>query len=217
MLLFTAGYSSKDYWRGPTIMLLKNKIIPIALVAALLGGSVGAIVSRKNTDTAATTSYSTTPSANLLDEQSTRQVSDDSRVADDVLTAKADGIDDPASYRAGFLDGFQAARERTSELVVQNTAAPASRVVYRNAPARRYYSRSNASSRQVYYDYNNQPRKRSFWQKHRDKLTVAMGAGGGALIGGLLGGKKGAAIGALAGGGGSALWTYKIRKRNRNY
>ena len=58
---------------------------------------------------------------------------------------------------------------------------------------------------------------RSFWQKHRDKLTVAMGAGGGAVVGGLLGGKKGAAIGALAGGGGSALYTYKIRKRNRNY
>ncbi len=197
-------------------MLLKNKIIPIALVAALLGGSVGAIVSRKNTDTAATTSYSTTPSANLLDDQSTRTVSDDSRAADDILTAKAEDIDDPTSYRAGFLDGFQAARERTSDLVVQNTAAPASRVVYRNAPARRYYGRSTAS-RQVYYDYNNQPRKRSFWQKHRDKLTVAMGAGGGALIGGLIGGKKGAAIGALAGGGGSALWTYKLRKRNRNY
>ncbi|HJU57071.1 MAG TPA: hypothetical protein VJ715_20970 [Pyrinomonadaceae bacterium] len=198
-------------------MLLKNKIIPIALVAALLGGSVGAIVSRKNTDTAATTSYSTTPSANLLDEQSTRTVSDDSRAADDVLTTKAEDIDDPASYRAGFLDGFQAARERTSDLVVQNTAAPA-RVVYRNAPARRSYGRSNYSgSRQVYYDYNNQPRKRSFWQKHRDKLTVAMGAGGGALLGGLIGGKKGAVIGALAGGGGSALWTYKLRKRNRNY
>ena len=60
-------------------------------------------------------------------------------------------------------------------------------------------------------------RKRSFWDKHRDKLTVAMGTGGGALLGSLIGGKKGAAIGALAGGGGSALYTYKIRKRNRNY
>ncbi len=196
-------------------MLLKNKIIPIALVAALLGGSVGAIVSRKNAEpvTAANT-FSTTPSANLVDEQSARQVSADSTADDPVLTAKADGIDDPDSYRAGFLDGFQAARERTSDLVTQSTAA--NRVVYRNAPARRSYG-SNSASRQVYYDYNTQPRKRSFWQKHRDKLTVAMGAGGGALLGGLIGGKKGAAIGALAGGGGSALWTYKLRKRNRTY
>ena len=195
-------------------MLMKNKIIPIALVAALLGGSVGAIVSRKDAGPVAANSL-TTPAANLVDEQATRQVSTDSTAADSVLTARADGIADADSYRAGFLDGFAAARERTGELVTQSTAVPANRVVYRNS--RSNYGRSTSSSRQVYYDYNTQPRKRSFWQKHRDKLTVAMGAGGGALIGGLIGGKKGAAIGALAGGGGSALWTYKIRKRNRNY
>jgi len=56
-------------------------------------------------------------------------------------------------------------------------------------------------------------RKRSFWKKHRDKLTVAGTALGGAAIGGIAGGKKGAAIGALAGGGGGALYTYKLRKR----
>ena len=44
-----------------------------------------------------------------------------------------------------------------------------------------------------------------------------MGTGGGALIGGLIGGKKGAAIGALGGAGGSALYTYKLRNRNRRY
>lgn len=56
---------------------------------------------------------------------------------------------------------------------------------------------------------------RSFWQKHRDKLTVAGGALGGAALGGLIGGKKGAAIGALGGGGGAAVYTYGIRKRRR--
>jgi hypothetical protein len=68
----------------------------------------------------------------------------------------------------------------------------------------------------VYYDYQ-KPKGRSFWQKHRDKLTVAMGTGAGAIIGGVIGGKKGAAIGALSGAGGSALYTYKIRNRNRRY
>jgi uncharacterized protein YcfJ len=58
-------------------------------------------------------------------------------------------------------------------------------------------------------------RKRSFWKKHRDKLTVAGTALGGAAIGGIAGGKKGAAIGALAGGGGGALYTYKLRKRRQ--
>jgi hypothetical protein len=57
---------------------------------------------------------------------------------------------------------------------------------------------------------------RSFWQKHRDKLTVAGGALGGAAIGGIVGGKKGAAIGALGGGGGAAVYTYGIRKRRRS-
>lgn len=56
---------------------------------------------------------------------------------------------------------------------------------------------------------------RSFWQKHRDKLTTAAGAGTGAIVGGIVGGKKGAAIGALAGGGGAAVYTYGIRKRRR--
>jgi hypothetical protein len=58
-------------------------------------------------------------------------------------------------------------------------------------------------------------RHRSFWKKHRDKLTVAGTTLGGAAIGGLAGGKKGAAIGALAGGGGGALYTYKLRRRHR--
>jgi hypothetical protein len=42
--------------------------------------------------------------------------------------------------------------------------------------------------------------------------------GAGALLGGIIGGKKGAIIGAIAGGGGAALYTYKIRdKRDDRY
>jgi uncharacterized protein YcfJ len=59
-------------------------------------------------------------------------------------------------------------------------------------------------------------RHRTFWQKHRDKLTVAGTTLGGAGIGGLAGGKKGAAIGGLAGAGSGALYTYKLRKRHRH-
>ena len=62
---------------------------------------------------------------------------------------------------------------------------------------------------------DNHKHGRSFWAKHRDKLTTAAGVGAGAVIGGLAGGKKGAAIGAVAGGGGAAIYTYGIRKRRR--
>ena len=75
------------------------------------------------------------------------------------------------------------------------------------------------------YRYRNQVysgrrwnRDRSFWDEHRDKLTTGIGAGAGAVLGGVVGGKKGAVIGALLGGGGAALYTYKLRdNRRRRY
>jgi hypothetical protein len=57
---------------------------------------------------------------------------------------------------------------------------------------------------------------RTFWQKHRDKLTVAGTTVAGAAIGGAAKGKKGALIGAGAGAGAGALYTYKFRKRHKH-
>lgn len=58
---------------------------------------------------------------------------------------------------------------------------------------------------------------RSVWDQHRDKITTAGGAIGGAILGGLIGGKKGAVIGAITGGAGAAIYTYKVRHKNRRY
>jgi outer membrane lipoprotein SlyB len=80
---------------------------------------------------------------------------------------------------------------------------------------RRYHARHYHTGR-TYYTYSEAPH-RTFWQKHRDKLTVAGGALGGAMIGGIAGGHKGAGIGALAGAGASALYTYKLRKRHHRH
>ncbi len=74
-----------------------------------------------------------------------------------------------------------------------------------------------ASAQTRRYSQTRHYRHRSFWHKHRDKLTVAGSALGGAAIGGLAGGKKGAAIGSLVGAGSGAVYTYKIRKRHRHY
>lgn len=63
--------------------------------------------------------------------------------------------------------------------------------------------------------YRRWEQDRSFWDRHRDKLTTAIGAGAGTAVGATVGGKKGAIIGAIVGGAGSALYTYKLRDRNR--
>ena len=59
--------------------------------------------------------------------------------------------------------------------------------------------------------------ERSFWDRHRDKLTTAIGAGAGAAAGAAIGGKKGAIIGAIAGGGGAAIYTYGIRDKDNEW
>ncbi|HSE15573.1 MAG TPA: hypothetical protein VLB46_00885 [Pyrinomonadaceae bacterium] len=60
-------------------------------------------------------------------------------------------------------------------------------------------------------------RDRSFWDRHRDKLTTGIGAGAGAAVGAAMGGKKGAILGVIIGGGGAAVYTYGIRDKNRRY
>ena len=181
-------------------MIMTNKLLPVALIAALIGGSVGALVMHK---TQPATAETTTAAQQNVATPATDQANSD------LIAAGFNTTSEQTAYKTGFADGFAAAmqtEQKTAATTVTRRAP--SRVVYRN-------SGSRSSSSRVYYDY--QPRKRSFWDKHRDKLTVAIGTGAGAAVGGLIGGKKGAAIGALSGAGGSALWTYKLRNRNRNY
>jgi hypothetical protein len=191
-------------------MILRNKILPIALVAALVGGTVGALVMRhNNTSGAQVASANFTPNPQPAD--TTGAANNNALPSSDAVAQNSLSTPEQEAYRSGFTDGFDAARSNTATRERVVTRSAPERVVYRGS--RRTVSR--ASSRTAYYDYA--PRQRSFWQKHRDKLTVAMGAGGGSLLGALIGGRKGAAIGALAGAGGSALYTYKIRKRSHRY
>ena len=186
-------------------MIMTNKLLPVALIAALVGGSVGALVMHKSQPATAETRIASAQDT-AKTAVPTEQVSDNEMVPAEFNTAG-----EQTAYKTGFADGFAAAASsQTGQRSVTTTRRAPSRVVYRNSG-----SGNRVSSNRVYYDY--QPRKRSFWDKHRDKLTVAIGTGAGAAVGGLIGGKKGAAIGALSGAGGSALWTYKLRNRDRNY
>ena len=88
---------------------------------------------------------------------------------------------------------------------------------YNSGSGRAAQQRRYDDSRRVNYDYDRgYDGDRSVWEKSRDKITVAGGAGAGAVIGGLVGGKKGAIIGAIVGAGGSALYTYKVRDRDND-
>lgn len=59
--------------------------------------------------------------------------------------------------------------------------------------------------------------KPSYYRRHRNRINMAVGTGGGAILGGLIGGRKGALIGAGVGAGSSALYTYKIKPKRRHY
>ena len=195
-------------------MIMTNKLLPVALVAALIGGSVGAFVMHsKNQSPAAETA--TTPAYSTSTDPQFARYQPAASVNESTIPAQFATTQEQTAYKSGFADGFKACESGVSgnQVASNGVVYTQPRTVYRNG---RTVARNSTSSSRVYYDYQ-QPRKRSFWQKHRDKLTVAMGTGGGAILGGIIGGKKGAGIGALAGAGGSALYTYKLRNRNRRY
>jgi hypothetical protein len=206
-------------------MLTTNKVLPVALVAALLGGTVGALVMRpgKTTETAQTAPLVKGSAAdNGARQTELAKLDNGDQLVENELASETSNLsdDEKAAFRDGFLEGVRAARDteltKTAAVTGAAAAPAASRVVYRNRTVRSRSTASRQAPRRVYYDYG-ENKGRSFWQKHRDKLTVAMGTGAGAAIGGLAGGKKGALIGGLAGAGGSALYTYKLRKKNRRY
>ncbi|HBB96614.1 MAG TPA: hypothetical protein DC054_14615 [Blastocatellia bacterium] len=183
------------------MLVTKKMLLALTLVGALVGAGIGALATRTTQSTsAANANYDTT-----------KPVTDTERTPQQIAannSSQYSTTEEQTAYRQGFDSGYSAC--------TGNTDASRS-VAYQSGPNDRSTSRSTRSTRRVYYDYGSSSRGRSFWQKHRDKLTVAMGSGAGALVGGLIGGKKGAGIGLLGGGVGSALYTYKLRKRHRSY
>ena len=174
-------------------MFTVKRIIALSLAVAVLAATAGAFL-------ASSQNYGQALSANTTSQTESRVLADD-LVAD--LNQDASSMDEQLAYQKGYEEGLRA--NQSSSYYSPFRATPTTRVVYRNS------GRSYSHASTTYY----QPRKRSFWDKHRDKLTVAGSAGAGALIGGLAGGKKWAGIGALIGAGGGALYTYKLRKRDR--
>src|SRR5713226_2747397 len=178
------------------MLITKKMLIALTLVGALLGAGVGALVTHSANNTQATNTF---PDA-------TQTANQTAKTPDQIATENSTQFktsEEQTAYRQGFDDGYQGCVSAQNNSTSSRTFA-----TYRE-PVRRY-----SNGQRVYYDYSSAPHGRSFWQKHRDKLTLGIGTGLGAAIGGLAGGGKGAGIGALAGLGGSALYTYKLRHRH---
>ena len=186
------------------MLITKKMLLAIGLIAALVGGGLGALITNSSQRTeAANDSYQNTQAANT-GTAAERDLGNPAQ-----FNTSAEQV----AYREGYEEGYNScataalgAGKSRSNVVSSNYATTRTRRVS-----------NNSGSRRVYYDYQTQPKGRSFWSKHRDKLTMAIGTGAGAAVGGLAGGKKGAGIGALVGLGGSALYTYKLRKRSPRY
>ena len=192
------------------MLITKKMLLAIALIAALVGGGLGALITNSSRTEAANDSYQNTQAANT-GTAAERDLGNPSQ-----FNTSAEQV----AYREGFEEGYNSCASAalgtgTSRTTTRNNVVSSNN--YTTTRARRVSN--NSGSRRVYYDYETQtrPKGRSFWSKHRDKLTMAIGTGTGAATGGLAGGKKGAGIGALVGLGGSALYTYKLRKRSPRY
>lgn len=196
------------------MLITKKMLLAIALIAALVGGGLGALITNSSQKTeAANDSYQNT--------QDTRAANTGTAAERDLGNpSQFNTTAEQVAYREGFEEGYNncasaALGTGTTRSTTRSNVVSSNN--YTTTRARRVSN--NSGSRRVYYDYETQtrPKGRSFWSKHRDKLTMAIGTGAGAAVGGLAGGKKGAGIGALVGLGGSALYTYKLRKRSPRY
>lgn len=113
-----------------------------------------------------------------------------------------------------FLIAFMAMLVFTVTLPLAAEAQSCGRRYKRSYAGRTYNARRN-NVRYAARGYSYQ--RPSFYRRHRNVINMAIGTGGGALLGGLFGGRRGAGYGALAGLGGSALYTYKLNPKKRRY
>ena len=110
-------------------MIFTNKLLPVALIATLVGGSVGALVMHSRNQTVSADNSAVTASQTAAADQTEGVPTDFATPAEQT------------AYKTGFADGFQAA-----EQVAERAGAPRTRVVSRNVASR-------STPRRVYYDY----------------------------------------------------------------
>src|SRR5262249_52995922 len=106
-------------------MIMTNKLLPVALIAALVGGSVGALVMHKSQPAEAETTTAAS--------QNAAPTAEPVAYNNEMVQAQFNTAGEQTAYKTGFADGYSAATEGTQSTVV--TKRVPSRVVYRSGRA----------------------------------------------------------------------------------
>src|SRR5829696_1619187 len=93
-------------------MTTSNKILPVALVAALLGGTVGAFVMRPSNDNPEV-AKAEAPKTLVAGEAVTKPVDEQKNLLDNELANETKNMteEERAAFKDGFLEGVDAARQ----------------------------------------------------------------------------------------------------------
>jgi hypothetical protein len=84
-------------------MIMTNKLLPVALIAALIGGSVGALVMHRSQPASAeTVTAAQTTAAPAATEQ---------QANNELVPAEFNSAGEQTAYKTGFADGFAAASQ----------------------------------------------------------------------------------------------------------
>ena len=96
-------------------MIMTNKLLPVALIAALIGGSVGALVMHKSQPATAETTTAAADNAQTATpatEQATARW----------LPAEFNTAGEQTAYKTGFADGFAAAMQSEQRTVSHDSS-----------------------------------------------------------------------------------------------
>src|SRR5690348_712246 len=91
-----------NFARRSRAMILTNKLLPVALIAALIGGSVGALVMHKSQPASA----ETTTAAQTTAPTATQQ-----QDSAEMVPAQFNTAGEQTAYKTGFADGYAAATD----------------------------------------------------------------------------------------------------------
>src|SRR5882762_9071871 len=88
-------------------MIMTNKLLPVALVAALIGGSVGAFVMHSRNQSTAANTTTTTPAYSTSADTQFARYQPNASVNDPSVPAQFETTQEQTAYKSGYADGFR--------------------------------------------------------------------------------------------------------------